>query len=156
MTAIIPPHKMKQPIREHITFHSNAPSGQSLRFEIVSDTECSVIAEMKTFPGYIEKGVAPIYGINPEGWFNNDLKGHLTIPSVVEFDGCNYKVTRIDIYAFKNCPNLDSVVVPGTIKIIGKHTFLNSKNIQLVQIHQELKIDEEAVENCPNLKFKID
>lgn len=152
--GIIPLDKFKPSPTEHITFHSSTSSGQRLRFEVINDTECMLIAEMKSFPGYLKGGVAPIYGVNPDGWFNLSLEGDVIIPAEVEFDGKTYKITKIDSFAFKNCPNLTAVEIPYGVKRIVPKTFMNNGRLTKVRISKVTIIENDAVINCPDLQFE--
>lgn len=53
---------------------------------------------------------------------------YYTVPDVIN----GYPVTAISDNAFENCSSLISIVIPNTIKTIGKYAFNNCKNLQSV------------------------
>ena len=54
-----------------------------------------------------------------------EYKGSITIPSIVSYNGHDYKVTSIGDYAFRNCRKapLISVTIPEGVNSIGKYAF---------------------------------
>lgn len=58
-------------------------------------------------------------------------KTKITIPSKVVIDGKTYKVTAISAKAFANNKNLKTIVIPSTVKKIGKNAFkgINKKAV---------------------------
>ena len=59
---------------------------------------------------------------------------NLVIPSVFEYKGTWYRVTLISDYAFSNCKNLASVVIPDSVTAIDKHAFHACTNLASVTI----------------------
>lgn len=62
---------------------------------------------------------------------SNKDKTKITIPSKVVIDGKTYKVTTISAKAFANNKNLKTIVIPSTVKTIGKNAFkgINKKAV---------------------------
>lgn len=54
---------------------------------------------------------------------NPDIDGILSIPEVVSLDGIDYTVTSICEFAFKDCGNLTSVIIPPTVRFVGEDAF---------------------------------
>ena len=58
----------------------------------------------------------------------------VTIPSVVTIQGKNYQVTAIANKAFKNNKKVKKIVIPSTVKKIGKQAFFNCKKLKNIVI----------------------
>ena len=58
----------------------------------------------------------------------------VTIPSTVMIQGTNYQVTAIANKAFKNNKKVKKVVIPSTVKKIGKQAFFNCKKLKNIVI----------------------
>ena len=87
-------------------FSATAPTGQTLYYNITSSTTLSVVAPGgSSWSGY----TAPA--------------GRLQIPSQVTYNGTDYTVTAIANDALRQCMDLTSVTVPGTVKSIGYTAF---------------------------------
>ena len=57
------------------------------------------------------------------GQFNESCyTGHIVIPRSVSYNGKNYEVTQIGMYAFANDTELLSISLPNTIKVIEDGT----------------------------------
>lgn len=89
----------------------------------------------------------------------NKYNTHVTIPSSVSNGGKTYTVERIGDYAFHGAywsdakSNIVSVVLPNTIKIIGKSAFSDSK-INSIKLPIGLEcIEENAFSGCKSLKY---
>ena len=54
---------------------------------------------------------------------NGSYSGSVVIPSVVNCEGTEYKVTSIGKAAFYKCSDLDSVFIANTVKRIGEEAF---------------------------------
>lgn len=52
-----------------------------------------------------------------------NTSGTFTIPETITYDGVTYTITALDKECFDYCNNLNSVVLPNTIKIIGNECF---------------------------------
>ena len=53
----------------------------------------------------------------------NSYSGEITIPTEVNYNGVNYRVTEIGEYAFKGCSGLTSIEIPNSITSIGVNAF---------------------------------
>ncbi len=54
-----------------------------------------------------------------------EYSGDVVIPSKVDYNGFEYRVTKIAAEAFKDCKDLSSVSIPNSILEIGKDAFRN-------------------------------
>lgn len=110
--------------------------GIALRYEIIAENEVWVTRKCD--------------------WEGYNLSGELKIPSEVEFESKKYKVTRIGEIAFGNCGNLQSVVIPTSVKAIGVAAFSTCSNLQSVVIPNSVKtIGAGAFAYCKNLQSVV-
>lgn len=63
-----------------------------------------------------------------------DQKTKVTIPPAVMIQGKNYQVTAIANKAFKNNKKVKKIVIPSTVKKIGKQAFFNCKKLKNIII----------------------
>ena len=61
-------------------------------------------------------------------------KAKVTIPSTVTYQGRKYQVTSIAAKAFRNNKKLKKVVIPSTVRKIGKQAFVNCKKLKNITI----------------------
>ena len=71
----------------------------------------------------IENGSATITGISDPSY-----SGDIVIPKKLS----GYTVTKIDSYAFYNCPNISSLTIPSTLIEIGENVFSSSVSFSAV------------------------
>ena len=66
-----------------------------------------------------------------DAYWSNDFKysGSITIPATVTFNGITYKVTRIGNDACRECPSLELVTIPHSIKSMGNNAFYDCNNL---------------------------
>ena len=75
-----------------------------------------------------------------------------TIPPIVSYYGQKYSVISIDKYAFKQCANLQTIVLPPYIKTIGQEAFYQCKKLAYINLPESLtKIEAFAFEECKKL-----
>lgn len=80
------------------------------------------------------------------------LRGDLTIPETVVYDGKTYTVTKIGENAFRCCTGLNSVKIPNTIVSIGISAFAYCTKLSSVSIPQSITlIDDYAFYECKSL-----
>lgn len=58
------------------------------------------------------------YG-NSNNYYTNAYSGTITIPNTITYENKTYTVTRIQEFAFYDCPELKSITIPSTITSIG-------------------------------------
>ncbi len=85
--------------------------------------------------------------------YNFYYSGIVNIPETVPFQGHNYKVVAIDDDAFLTCINVSYVVLPSTIKHIGRRAFLLCQGLSSITIPEGLvSIGDEAFCSCDKLE----
>ena len=66
-------------------------------------------------------------------WHFNTYVGDIVVPETVTYEGVTYTVTAIGEIAFGGCEGqLNSVIVPNTVTIIGESAFASSPHLSLV------------------------
>lgn len=84
---------------------------------------------------------------------NAYVKGDIVIPSTVKYDGINYTVNSIGPGAFSYCNNLQSVVIPTSVREIGASAFSYCKNLQSIVVPSSVTgIGSSAFQGCTALK----
>lgn len=79
--------------------------------------------------------------------------GDMTIPSSVTIDDVLYNVTSIGNYAFSDCDDISSIVLPDGLKIIGIYAFQNCFGLTSINISDGVsEIKNYAFYDCSNLK----
>ncbi len=94
-------------------------------------------------------------GINKDPWGNisgKDYSGNLTIPDKVVLSGRTLTVVDISTYAF-NESNIESIILPNSIKSISCSAFEASKSLKEIKIPASVEfIGSFAFGNCSSLK----
>ena len=87
------------------------------------------------------------------GTTNSYYKGVVSIPSSIMVNGQSMTVVGITEYAFMNCTNLTKVVIPATVKSIGKMAFYNCSLLEEVEVKGSLtEIPDYCFSGCKALK----
>ena len=74
---------------------------------------------------------------------------YLSIPETVTYKGAIFNVTKISNYAFSYCPNIETISIPNTLKIIGTGAFYLCKNLKSIKIPKTVKtIGSKAFYGC--------
>ena len=83
---------------------------------------------------------------------SNFYSGNITIPSTVTYNGANYSVTSIGIYAFYDCDGLTSVTIPNSVTSIGGGAFNGCSGLESITIPNSVtRIGGDAFYGCTGL-----
>lgn len=75
--------------------------------------------------------------------------GDITIPTVVNYESIDYKVTSIGSSAFAGCPNMTSITIPEGIEKIGYLAFAGCRGLTNIIIPNSVTdITQNAFNNC--------
>lgn len=81
------------------------------------------------------KAVYKITGKNTVEYVKcNVNKNKISIPQKIMINGVSYQVTSIAAKAFKTNKKIRSIVIPSTVRKIGKQAFLNCKNLKKITL----------------------
>ena len=86
----------------------------------------------------------------------DDPVGEIVLPGEFEDeDGEDYTITEIPDYAFKDMSGITGMIIPDTIKKIGKEIFEGCTNLKDVQLPSSVEtISDTAFANCDTLVLK--
>ena len=89
---------------------------------------------------------------------SGEIRGNITIPSKVPYDGCKYVVTQIGKNAFRDCMEITSVKLPKTLSNIEAFAFAGCTALETINTPQPLsEIGDYAFEGCVSLEeFSLD
>ena len=77
----------------------------------------------------VKDGYASLISVN-----NIDLIHASDVPEIVNIDGDNYFLTKIDNCAFANCRNLEDISLPDSIQLIKSSAFHNCRSLESIVI----------------------
>lgn len=78
--------------------------------------------------------------------------GNITLPTSVNLDGEEYKVTRIGSKSFSNCKEFQSIIIPMSVVAIGYSAFSGCSNLTAIILPESVtNIEMGAFHNCSNL-----
>lgn len=122
-------------------FSLTSPSGQVLFYNINNGTSTVIVT-------------APVHSKVKSSYVGyTKPSGNLIIPNEVNNNGVTYVVTAIDNNAFSNCTELETVVIPDNVVIIGDEAFLNCNNLKTVKLGANVKkIGSSAFLSCTKLE----
>ena len=85
----------------------------------------------------------------------NSYSGNVVLPKTISHADKKYKVTRIGNFAFIDCKELDTVIIPEGVTSIGNTAFGNS-SVKSIVIPKNVKsIERFAFSHCKNLEFIV-
>ena len=128
-------------------FSAVCPSGQTLYYNITSDTTVAV-----TYPRYYREQLS--YNSYREYYYYgySQPAGSVQIPSVVNNGNTAYIVTEIGDFAFYRCSELTEVIMSESITIIGNSAFYECATISSIIFSEHLhSIDNYAFYHCAGL-----
>ena len=83
---------------------------------------------------------------------NSYLDKDIVIPASINYQGKEYKVIQIGEYTFVDCFNLNSVVIPESVTIIGNSAFQNCENLVKIEFPKSIeKIGKYAFALCKSI-----
>ena len=104
--------------------------------------------------GYSRENGPPITSTVFRYYYVNDsshyLSGEITIPSIISIADRQYIVKSIGDFAFFNCSEITSVVMPNDLTSIGNYAFSNCVNIISISTNA-IVIGRNAFANCDRL-----
>lgn len=109
---------------------------KNILLTILLSISCLYVNAQSFESGELEYNVIGENAVEVAGFTDANKKNtHVTIPSSVSNGGKTYTVERIGNKAFyiDSAPNLESIVLPNTIKLIGKYAFEDS-HIQSIKL----------------------
>lgn len=114
---------------QYITeFNRESPSGHILRYTITSDTTVSV----------------------KKGYMN--VSGNLIIPDTVSYNNNTYRVTSTEWFAFQGLSELNSVVLPNSMKVVNDYCFKECTSLTTITLGDSTKIiGTDAFRDCHSL-----
>ena len=130
-----------QALAKDFDFSAVCSSGQTLYYEITSDKEPYTV--IVTYPDNSENVVFYIDYPAPDG--------NLVIPTEVENEGVNYRVTKISERAFCGCRGLTSVTIPESVTSIANYTFYGCGLTSIKIPNSVISIGGWAFTNCSGL-----
>ena len=122
-------------------------------FTVVVTANISGVTQTKGFNDWSGL-LGDLYAIGQVSSNNKTQLTELKVPAVYKnTSGQLYKITSFDSESFKDCSNLMSVTIPGTVTVIGYKAFNNCTNLEsLTFVGTGLKtINSNAFEGCTSL-----
>ena len=117
-------------------FSAVAPSGQTLYYTITGANTVSVVSRLNASPYYT----------------TTKPTGDLVIPSSVTYNNSTYIVNAVGNDAFRECRNLTSVSIPGSVTSIGWSAFNTCSGLTTVNIAEGVThIDQWVFAHCSSL-----
>lgn len=99
----------------------------------------------------ISEGYASLTSVN-----NIDLIHANDVPEIVNLDGSNYFLAKIDNCAFANCRNLEDINLPDSIQLIKASAFQNCRSLDRIRIPDScIILGSSAFAGCLSLKSAI-
>lgn len=84
--------------------------------------------------------------------YHNEYSGDVVIPEFVTYNGVAYNVVSIGTYAFWDCNELNSVVIPNSVTSIGRYAFSYCYKLTSVSIpNSVLSIGDYVFDCCYSL-----
>ncbi len=81
---------------------------------------------------YEDKTVSVTYKGEYSESYRDDYSGNVIIPESVTYEGTTYSVTCVNYYAFANCTDLTSIVIPSSVTRIGSSAFSGCSSLESI------------------------
>ena len=85
----------------------------------------------------------------------NIAEGKLVLPDVVPYNGYDYWVVGIGTRSFNSCPNLLSVIIPGTVEDFGSEAFAGCERLTSILWKGSTEIPETFISEIGNPNLMI-
>lgn len=119
--------------------------GQRWFFQLLPSNEA-------VLPPYYSPGY-PYAKFGAQFYYQEEYKGDIEVPESFTLDGITYTITQIDRCAFEECKELNSIIIPNTVKSIGDMAFCHCNSLSHVQLPISLdSIHERTFYYCENLR----
>lgn len=83
---------------------------------------------------------------------NSGLKGVVTVPSKIEYQGRKYTVTHIGDYSFKDCPDITKIIIEEGYQQIGNGAFKGCSSLREVVLPTSVWVMyDDIFRDCINL-----
>lgn len=129
---------------------SAVSNGRTLYYKIINDTNHTVMVTYPEYYHYHESGYS--YTTYYSG--HSKPTGELIIPSAVTNGGITYTVISVGPYAFYECTDLTSVVIPATVTNINSYSFHDCNGMRFVSIPSSVEnIYCDAFSDCTGLNY---
>ena len=128
----------------------SAPSGWTLQGDLYVSTVNTVegIPMKFVLASESQKHCTPYGNSLTESCINRNTSGKVTIPNEVN----GYRVVQTGSYAFEECKNITSVVIPSSVEYISYATFRNCTSLASIDIPSSVvEIRNESFYDCEGL-----
>lgn len=94
---------------------------------------------------------AIVVGFDETSGSTADIQGEIVV------NNATYSVTKIGTYAFNNCTNLTSVLIPESIIEIGDYAFRNCTNLKTISLPITIeKVGAQIFNNCTGMTIYVE
>lgn len=125
----------------------------NLKYTVNADSCTVFVTKGISFEPYLAGGSDLVRHRIKEDSTHQPLYGDITIPESVSYQGKTYPVTVIGSYAFKDCKEITSVVLPESVETIEYNAFKDCKKITSIRIPESVgSIEYNAFIGCSSLR----
>ena len=122
---------------------------EGIRYELRDDGERLTCSVLNSRDSVSNDSWSPYYMGRTK---YSDYKGDIVIPESVTYNGLEYQVTSISDYAFVDCYDMKSIVLPDAITFIGASAFSGCMSLNELRLPEQLRyIGDYALRNCCRL-----
>lgn len=92
------------------------------------------------------------------GSIKKTTKKSVSVPSKVEVNGVEYKVTKISAGAFDNCTKMTNVTIPSTVTTIGANAFSGADSLKKISLSgtKAVSVSKNAFKGTDTKKMTIE